>query len=731
MGAIDLSEGSTRPSVGLAKARARCRNVPYSQQKSGGGTFTRVNPAALLAIVLLTLTPALMALGCQTPTSGDDTGASRRDTPSEAIPDAGPFGMSAQPLVTTNSGAAYISQCQLAGVPVPTQVTTQNTNSLGWVNHGALAPSETRVSPSLTAEVWSWRSTSPRGLCVALPRINLTSNKIQFFGLICMGQETSQVCYFDNPRFVEADRNVAIPISWFVGGAALVANDQGVCSDCHSGDNPWVNHPNAPAFASLRSMRADVYHPRSWPEPIVPAGMLPAQLWTQNAGPLLGLDPMVGMGEQRCDGCHIQGNGGRFPIPSSNLTPGYCGTVLASALNGFGSFTRTMPPSGPNAASSAHAVALGRFCNVTLSLGGVQQGMGPPDVPGVLSPPMIVEPFYSCGGVIGVQGARFGALVELRRSGSTTVVASAISRGSVVEFPLASLGPLGISGTWTATQKVGSTTSGPSRDATARNLAADYPAGLPAPRIDPTLIYVAGQGVGVSHVAGVQLEIRRTNVGVTTTRLWDASSYPYAFAEADAVFAAQNTVAVRQRCGVGGTWSAVSPSVTVQTAPASLNPGPIVRDNRIFEGQSIVDVIGLTESNRLEFGPYTSRSWPTSAIWADVGLSLGRAFLTTDSFAVRQRLGTATSTTATVVPRPCAQLPLARAAAPSAGTDILNLTDIVPGSTLRVTVSGTEIGDGSGPVIRLTRNVTSGELLLLTQEFPTCRASQHFAIQVP
>jgi hypothetical protein len=438
------------------------------------------------------------------------------------------------------------------------------------------------------------------------------------------------------------------------------------------------------------------------------------------------------MGEQRCDGCHIQGNGGRFPIPSSNLTPGYCTTVLASALNGFGSFTRTMPPSGANAASSAHAVALGRFCNATLSLGGVQQGMGPPDVPGVLSPPMIVEPFYTCGGVIGVQGARFGALVELRRVGSTTVVASAISRGGVVEFPLASLGPLGIAGTWTATQKVGSTTSNPSRNATARNLSADYPSGLPAPRIEPTLIYVAGQGVGVNHVPGVQLEIRRTtSLGATTTRLWNASSYPYAFAEADAPFAGQNTVAVRQRCGVGGAWSGTSPSVAVRAAPASLNPGPSVRDNRIFEGQSIVDVIGLTESNRLEFGPYTSRSWPTSAIWADVGLSLGRAFLTTDSFAVRQRLGAATSTTTTAVPRPCAQLPFARAAAPSAGTDILNLTDIIPGSTLRVTAAGMEIGDGSGPVIRLTRNVTSGELLLLTQEFATCRASQHFAIQVP
>jgi hypothetical protein len=59
------------------------------------------------------------------------------------------------------------------------------------------------------------------------------------------------------------------------------------------------------------------------------------------------------------------------------------------------------------------------------------------------------------------------------------------------------------------------------------------------------------------------------------------------------------------------------------------------------------------------------------------------------------------------------------------------MLDIVPGSIIRVRAGATEIGDGSGPVIRLTRNVVSGETLVITQELPTCSAGQFFQIQVP
>jgi hypothetical protein len=636
------------------------------------------------------------------------------------ITDSGPAtGLSRQPLATTLSGAAYVSQCRAEGVPVPDQVT----NSTGWINHGVLATEF--LEQSLTAEVWSWRpSSGPDGLCLALPRWN-GSNTAQLFGLICMGVVTSRTCFFDNPNGTFFPRNVATPITSFVGGAALVPNLQGVCTDCHAGENPWIIHPEAAPFANLLTTRAEVLRPDRWPDPIVEGS------WPMNDGPLLELGP-VGAGQQRCDGCHTQANAGRFPLPSTNRTFGFCNTVLFGALNGTGGSGATMPPTfGAPGSYAAHAAALQSFCNATLVTGVIQQGMAPPDMPSVLSPPMIVEPFYTCGGVIGVQGARAGALVTLHRNGDPMPVASATSTGTLVEFPLSALGAMGMAGTWTARQHVGVNSSPPSLAATARAITADYPSGLPAPQIDPVVLYASAQAVGVLHVPGATLEIQRTRAPsgpVSVTRA--TGSYPFTVALADATFLSQDVIRVRQRCG-SGTYGPLSTAMTVRPAPASLNPGPVVDQNRIFAGQSLIPVVGLTEGARLELGPYTSGSWAIHALTANVAVPLGRPVATTDTLAMRQRLGAATSTTVNVIPRPCSQLPPARASAPAAGTDLLRMLDIVPGSIIRVRAGATEIGDGSGPVIRLTRNVVSGETLVITQELPTCSAGQFFQIQVP
>jgi hypothetical protein len=109
---------------------------------------------------------------------------------------------------------------------------------------------------------------------------------------------------------------------------------------------------------------------------------------------------------------------------------------------------------------------------------------------------------------------------------------------------------------------------------------------------------------------------------------------------------------------------------------------------------------------------------------------LGRPLLTTDSLAMRERLGAMSSSTNTLTPRPCSQLPPPRAAAPRAGTRTVSFSDFVLGSTLRVWGGGTEIADGSGPVIRATRDLIAGEVLTMTQEFPGCRSGQYFQIAV-
>ena len=163
----------------------------------------------------------------------------------------------------------------------------------------------------------------------------------------------------------------------------------------------------------------------------------------------------------------------------------------------------------------------------------------------------------------------------------------------------------------------------------------------------------------------------------------------------------------------------------VRVAPPSLTPALTVVDNKIFAGQSVVDITNITFGARVEAGPFVATSWPTYAMFTDIGGALGRSLIAGETITLNESLG-APSLTSTVTVRPCSQLPAARADAPRAGTRIVSFNDMVPGSILRVIAGGIEIADGSGGVIRTTRDLVAGEMLVIAQELPGCSATQYF-----
>jgi hypothetical protein len=189
---------------------------------------------------------------------------------------AGESGRQRAGLGTLNDGARYIAECQAAGVPVPTNILDST-----WVNHGFLR--NVFETPSLDAELWSWTSTSPRGICLALPRwVPLASpGEAKALGVICQGFDSSKACFWDNlqnqypPRSAAGNAGYLLDSSLFVGGAALEGN-AGQCSDCHAGANAFAVHPNDPAFEDLilDQFREDMMKTASgWYEPIVPKGL--------------------------------------------------------------------------------------------------------------------------------------------------------------------------------------------------------------------------------------------------------------------------------------------------------------------------------------------------------------------------------------------------------------------------------------------------------------------------
>ena len=100
---------------------------------------------------------------------------------------------------TVNFGQAYNEECKNNGVPFPPPI-----GSPLWTSQGLIPSNELFISNTVV-EVLTFKSTSPEGMCVALPRSNdPTGNQIVLDGIICLGKAPSPIsgkstaCFWDN-----------------------------------------------------------------------------------------------------------------------------------------------------------------------------------------------------------------------------------------------------------------------------------------------------------------------------------------------------------------------------------------------------------------------------------------------------------------------------------------------------------------------------------------------------
>lgn len=250
---------------------------------------------------------------------------------------------------TTTSGAAYRALCQANGVPVPPDFGPSST----WVSRGLIPQTELFIVGTYGAEVLTWESTSPVGMCIALPRFDTGTDEVLLDGVICVGQATSKVCFWDNEKngsVFTFTRGTSQAFTDWGGGSELVASAGGVCTSCHAGENPFVIHPNTTALGGLAGLGLPTF-PDSWHDPIITS--MDASAWPENPGPM--------NAPASCVGCHFQGYAGRFPHLSTalNTSPGYCQTILKKAIE------RTMPPSAPGSLDgTAEMTALLNWCGM-------------------------------------------------------------------------------------------------------------------------------------------------------------------------------------------------------------------------------------------------------------------------------------------------------------------------------------------------------------------------------
>lgn len=289
-------------------------------------------------------------------------------------------------LTTGVGGQDYIDLCAAQGVPIPPDI-----NSAGWTSRGEIPQSSLFIARGLRAEVMTWESSSPAGMCIALPRFS--GSTVGLDGVICVGKASGKVCFWDNQEAggsFEFGRTEVVPFDRFAGGSELIGDVGGVCSDCHSGENPYVIHDSP--LEDLEGIPLPTF-PDVWPEPIVRTGdTLP---WPENPGPM--------NSPPSCVGCHGSVNSpsfaGRLPHLSKAL-PSYCGTVLRTAIGaaapanpGTTKAPPTMPMGAPGSLTCTPGIGAGdprhRACTPAMT------GVCTPDYP--IGDPRRNDPVFSVG----------------------------------------------------------------------------------------------------------------------------------------------------------------------------------------------------------------------------------------------------------------------------------------------------------------------------------------------
>jgi hypothetical protein len=594
---------------------------------------------------------------------------------------------------TSASGREYIAQCREAGVPIP-----PTWGTVSWVHEGDLTTNF--VGSGNPASVFTAESTSPDGICVALPRIS--GNTISLLGIICLGRDTSNVCFWDRAN---TPVNAQVPIEDFLGGAAL----GDVCSDCHAGENPYVVHPGSPLDLGNRIKTT------AWYTPLVKPS------WPQNPGPSI-LPEIVPLGasDLRCTSCHTQGFAGRFPeVGALNF---YCPTVLNNAIN------QTMPPGAPgDPGYAAHADAMRAFCDQRPPGGSEVPGGEVKDDPEYVSPPIVIGPLYGCAEAIEVRGAIRHALLTVFINGVDLPQVTAVDPDQqYIAVPALVPGDEVY-----ATQIVDGLESGKSNVEIVRDHTVDFPMGLPKPEIDPTLIYQCGNVIAVRHLRGAKVTVYTNGTQpVTYSTGGDWTNLP----PAGAPFGLNDKFQAEYRM-----CSDVSPKSNEESAVAapSTIPTPALDPPTVFQGQELVTVTNLlngAQTKVTEGSGAGSVSFSTAVDWMpniDIAAAIGGPLASGQALTVESKLCASAPRIKTAGAKSCEEIPAPAIQQPFVGQSAVTVTAAIPGARILVYDQALdEIGDGSGGLVPLSRSLVAGDVLLVVQRVGQCTSANAYQVAV-
>ncbi len=332
---------------------------------------------------------------------------------------------------------------------------------------------------------------------------------------------------------------------------------------------------------------------------------------------------------------------------------------------------------------------------------------------GVISPPWVEQPLYQCSQHVVVRGFISHAEVEVFVNGSPVAGLSDAGLDAPSGAPIELPSELRAGDTVSAVQRFQGPESDHSLAVVVRDHREDYPAGMPPPFIDPQPLFECGCATAVNGIVpGSTVTV--TADGAQVARF--GAPGPWVLTGIAPPFElGQQVVAVGSLCGEETPPSA---PVTAQARPPSL-PAPTI--DPPIAGAELVVVRDLVHGATFEI----SRNGTVEGSWGSPGDACHVVVAPLDEgdvLTVWQRLcpGDPTSPEGSTTVQPCSALGAPDVAPVEAGDEVVRLLDFVPGTRVKVFLSGVKRGDGSGPVVRLSRKVRLGETIHLLQEVGPC-----------
>ena len=627
-----------------------------------------------------------------------------------------------------NEDHEYIALCEDRGIEIPETVLDLED---GWKINGVL--NETFIHTQLQAELWSFQGDNG-SFCLALPRQAGSASEIEVLGMICMSR-AGETCFFtaDGEQTLNSP-GPTISIDSLMGGDNLIGNEEGVCADCHAGANPFVVHPNDPAFVNAAA-QVGGFMPTHWPQLNIPDH----PDWPPNPDPLETLPPTTG---QSCDAfaCHSAGGvAGQLPLLSPDH-PGYCNGVLRSAVgeNPDPDAANTMPPGDPDGidAYDAHRDWLLGLCDTAPGEGQVVR-FEPPPGPAVL-PPWVDAP-YACTRFVTVNSTLVGATVIVTVLEDGEPPATIVGQANEIGPNTFELNDKLVEGAEVRVRQILNGVSSEWSYATVRDHFNEFPDGLPPPLISPEPLYECGHSLGITNVPGATIRVTKNeSTGKTWHRAWESGySRTWGVMKDGGPFDIGDTFSVTQQ--ICDDTSESSDVAEVVGAPGSLPPvviDPPVDGQQFLTLRHIVQGAGVLLTEHPDLVLLQKGSFPFNR-YTNIDLKDTPLGPTTggDQLVAQQSLcDQESSTKHSVAVQDCEPTTLVpEIIPPRVGDDFIIATELVPGATVRVFASEggiTEIGSATGPLVALTRSLKAGETIIVTGSFPTCEATRGFSIVV-